>query len=523
MDSAGLRYGLAFLLGALASLAFSPTYILPLFVVAFTGLLALLERSQRPLHGLWLGWSFGFGHFAFGLFWIVESFKAHPSIPDAMGPPAVLLLAAVMALYPGLAGFLHRRLRLYGIAGLVGLAVLWSIGEWLRGHLFTGFPWNPAAAVWTASTVLMQPLALVGTYGLGFLTIMIAASPALLISRARPRRAFLAPLSGLLLVAVAALYGGLRLNRHPTEWVADVTLRIVQPNISQRDKWDRSKEREHFARYLSLSQRLGFPDGRLVIIWPETAITDYFFDREQGRRALVARMLPPGGLLLSGAPRAIEDANGDLKPANSFMAIDHQGQILDIYDKRHLVPFGEYLPLRPVLSRLGIDALAASDMDFLSGPSLKHFEIPGLPSFTPLICYEIIFPNAVTPESGPRPGFLVNVTNDAWFGSSVGPWQHLAQARMRAVEEGLPIVRAAGTGISAVIDPYGRLLRTIPLEQLGVIDSSLPAAIAVAPFQARNRSVVFPLLIILGSISVWLCRFASFGRISRPKGKREAA
>lgn len=513
---------LSFGCGALAALAFAPIYLLPLFALGLTGLLALLERRERPCGGFLIGWSFGFGHFAVGFYWITESFKAHPAMPDALGPPAVLLLAAGMAIYPGLVGWAHRKMRLSGFAALFGFATLWAAAEWLRGHLFTGFPWNPAAAIWTVSTVLMQPLALFGTYGLGAITAFIAASPALLVSPARPKRAAFAPLAGLLLIGLGAAGGSLRLASHPTLFVEDMTLRLVQPNIDQREKWDRDKEREHFARYLSLSQRLPWPGGHVLLVWPETAITDYFFDREIGRRALIARLLPPGAMLVSGVPRAVEGPDGRLLPANSVMAVASDGQIAGIYDKRHLVPFGEYLPARRILARFGLDALAAAGEDFIAGESLMTIAEPGFPAFTPLICYEIVFPGAVLPEDGARPDLLVNVTNDAWFGNSVGPYQHFAQARMRAVEEGLPIARAAGTGISGIIDPWGRMVRKIGLQTLGVIDSPLPRA-AEKPFLARNRGLVFPALLALGCILTALAAYATERRNPGPASTRQAA
>jgi len=479
-----LEWSAALGLGALAALAFAPHYLVVLLAIGLSGLVWLIGRARSPGRAFFLGWWFGLGHFAVGFAWITESFANQPATPDALGPPAVLALAAGMALYPGLACWATRKLGYRGLAGLVVFAAAWTAAEWLRGHLLTGFPWNPIAAAWAAWPAMLQPLALLGSYGLGFFTVLVAAAPALLLPPLGSWRAWPLPVAAVVLLGLWGGWGALRLAEHPPSANADVTVRLVQANIPQAQKWRDELRRKHFADYLSLSGTLAPPEGRLIVVWPETAVTDYRFDQRPGRRALAARMLPENGYLVTGAPRVTESQTGRPQPANSLFVIDSTGRIAGQYDKHHLVPFGEYLPLRGMLGRLGLDKLVPGAADFHAGHGLRTLQVPGLPAFSPLICYEAIFAGAVARDDA-RPEALVNITNDAWFGSDSGPYQHFAQARMRSVEEGLPLVRAAQTGISAVMDPVGRIETRIPLLTRGAADTALPEPLPKATAYAR--------------------------------------
>ncbi|WP_281299996.1 MULTISPECIES: apolipoprotein N-acyltransferase [unclassified Iodidimonas] len=506
------RWAVLFLLGALSSFAFAPFYILPVLWISFPLFLLIVMGADRGRGAFIDGWFFGFGAFAIGLRWIVQSFANQPSVPDAMGPPAVLLLAAVLALYPALAAALSWRFAPKGPLGLVFFALAFILMEWLRGHLFTGFPWNPISAIWTVWTPMMQPLALIGPYGLGFLTMMLILTPLGFSPRFRGRRLWFYPALMLVLLIIWGGYGMWRLDQHPTKRDGTITVRLVQANIPQKQKWDRALRRAHFADYLALSDGLPPPEGRLLVIWPETAITDPFFDRSPGGRALVARMLPDDGILLAGSLRVEASPDAGQKAYNSLFAFDSKGGLPGFYDKHHLVPFGEYLPARGLLSALGLEKLAGGMFDISKGPGPQTLAIEGLPVISPLICYEVIFPGALRPRGG-EAGLLVNITNDAWFGMSSGPHQHFAQSRMRAVEQGLPLLRSAGTGISAVVDPLGRVLTEIRLGQRGVSDSALPLKLDGKTTYARIGD--WPLWIGLIGVVLFLMirkntRFAGF-------------
>jgi len=505
-----LRWSIALATGALSALAFAPVYALPLLPLSLPVLWWLITSSDRARSAAVLGWWFGLGHFTLGSYWIIESFANQPAAPDWQGPPAVLALAAYLALYPALACAVTRYANRRGVSGLLVFAAAWGAAEWLRGHLLTGYPWNPLAAVWSVSPVAMQPLALVGAYAVSTLTVLLASAPALLLPMMggwRENRLWLGALP--LAAALWTGYGLYRLDHYANQPKTDLTLRLVQPNIPQREKWNEELRRQHFVDYIALSEMLGPPEGPLLVVWPETAVTDYYFDRQPSRRALAARMLPEGGFLATGAPRVIETGNASRAPANSLLVIDDAGRLEAVYDKHHLVPFGEYLPFRRLIEPLGLDKLTPGAVDFAAGPGPRTIKVPGLPGFSPLICYEVIFPGDVVASDGPRPDFLLNVTNDAWFGDGSGPHQHFAQARMRAVEEGLPLVRAAQTGISAVIDPLGRVLTRIRLEARGTVEATLPGALPKNTSYARFGDIFFAFLLLSILVSSILTRKSS--------------
>jgi len=502
-----LRWTTALAAGAISAFAFAPVYAVPLLLVAIPTLLWLAVTSDRARTAGLVGWWFGLGHFAVGSYWIIESFANQPAVPNWQGPPAVLALAAYLALYPALACAFTRHWPRPGIAGLIIFAAAWGGAEWLRGHLLTGFPWNPLSAVWSSWPAMMQPLAVMGSYALSLLTALLSAAPALLLPRFGGWRAnrkwLIVLLAGL---ALWAGFGAHRLDRHGEMPKADLVLRLVQPNIPQREKWQDELRRQHFADYIAQSEMLSAPEARLLVVWPETAVTDYYFDRQPSRRALAARMLPDGGYLTTGAPRVLEAPSGETALANSLLVLDDDGRLQARYDKQHLVPFGEYLPFRDLLRPLGLDKLAPGAVDFLAGPGPRTIEVDGLPAFSPLICYEVIFPGEVVFASGRRPAFLLNITNDAWFGNGSGPYQHFAQARMRTVEEGLPLVRAAQTGISAVVDPLGRVQARIGLERRGTIDALLPAALSKPTPYAKFGDISFAILLLLSMLVIILTR-----------------
>jgi apolipoprotein N-acyltransferase len=384
-------------------------------------------------------------------------------------------------LFTGLGVALARSLWTQGPLRVLTLAAALTCSEWLRGHVLTGFPWNAFGYALTSPLALAQSASVLGIWGLTFIAVAVFASPAVLADEVKGRR--WAPVLGAIAVLAAlALFGAVRLALNPTETVDGVRLRIMQPNLQQDVKFNYSAKNEVMRRYVELSERVTGPGAGLgsatVLVWPESAFP-FFLTREPDALAAIAKMLPPATVLITGAARAAESVPGvqGLRAYNSIYVIDHNGSILSIYDKLHLVPFGEYLPFQNDLERLGLMQLTKVQGGFLAGDRRRRIAVPGAPAMLPLLCYEVIFPGEAVPR-GERPGWLLNLTNDAWFGISSGPYQHLQQARVLAIEEGLPLVRAANSGVSAVVDPFGRVLRSLPLGSEGVLDSALPRPIA---------------------------------------------
>jgi apolipoprotein N-acyltransferase len=465
--------GAALLAGALTGLAMPPWYWLPLGVVGIVAFVWLWDTADTVRTALLRGWAWGTGYFVVGSYWMIEAFFVPPADFAALGPPAVIGLAAVLGLYPGAAAGAARwaALRWPMLGGryrrLILLALAWMIAEWLRGHLFTGFPWNPLAHVFGFATPLLQGASVVGVYGLSAFTFLILAAPA------AGWRAITAALAALVLAGMGGLLAMSSAAGGPAT-AAGPLLRIVQPNISQSEKWLPQTRARHMAKLIDLSRRDGF-DRVAAVIWPETAVP---FIVEPGSLGLpmLAKAAPPGGYLLAGAPRMADRPQDEVW--NSLLVITPEGAVVDHYDKVHLVPFGEYIPwhkqITPLAGFLGRGSFEAGD-------SFATLRIGRLPPFSPIICFEAIFPGAVT-GPGERPLWLLNVTNDAWFGTSSGPYQHLVSARLRAIEEGLPMIRAANTGISAVVDAFGNVLASLDMDREGIIDHVLPPARSITPY-----------------------------------------
>jgi apolipoprotein N-acyltransferase len=377
------------------------------------------------------------------------------------------------------------------------LAAAWTLLEILRGHVLTGFPWNLVGYVWADSLAMLQVASLVGAYGLTFWTALVAAWPALIAdSDVPPRRRAITVLGVILLLPALIWVGGeARLASLPTagtDAVPGVRLRLVQPAIAQQLKWLEDQRLANARTHLAMTVTPGF-EQITHVIWPETAMS-YFLDHEPELRQAIAAVTPKGGAVLTGTLRAEpRTETAPFRVWNSLQGVDPKGNVVVSYDKFHLVPFGEYVPLRWLLP---IDKITPGMTDFSAGPGPKTLEVPGAPPVSPLICYEAIFPGAVT-EDGKRPGWLLNVTNDAWFGESAGPYQHFFSARVRAVEEGLPLVRAANTGISAVIDPYGRIVGRLGLGQRGVLDAPLPVALAPTLFSRTGSWPVIAIVLLI--------------------------
>lgn len=513
----------AFIAGAGGSLALAPFHFVPVLFISFTLLTWLLDgvgpaagwRSWRAAAAI--GWWFGFGFFLTGLYWIGFALTVDAESFGHFIPVAVLALPAGLALFSAAAALIARLAWSCGPERILILAQCWSVSEWLRGHIFTGFPWNLSGNVWAADYLpllaIAQGAAILGVYGLGLITVILAALPALLAdTKASAWRIAIPAGCGVALVLAMAAWGNARLQQNPPGDVAGVRLRIVQPNIEQAAKWQPKQRAAIFRRLIELSAAPTLIPGAPPpshVIWPEAA-TPFFLLQSEAALAQMSRLVPPTGAVISGAPRLGTPSGADDAPVyNSVVVVDGDGHVPAIYDKAHLVPFGEYLPFPEIFAAAGFKKLTVDLGSFASGPGPQTLTAPGLPPFSPLICYEAIFPGQAVDQNH-RPGWLLNVTNDAWFGDSGGPYQHLSQARMRAIEQGLPLVRAANTGISALFDAYGRRRASLALNVQGVIDTPLPGALA-ATLYTRWGDYVYALLLFLIASAVLALRFAPGG------------
>jgi apolipoprotein N-acyltransferase len=505
------RAAIAFVAGIVSVLALEPFNLWPVLFLTFPVLVWLVDGSAA---GRWsgtitagiAGWCFGFGYFVAGLYWIGYAFLVDAKQFGWLLPVAVSGLPAYLAIYTGLSLAAARLIWARGPSRILALAAMMTVGEWLRGHLLSGFPWNTFGYALTNPLVLAQSVSLVGIWGLTFIAVAVFSTPALLADERtdtpHPRRPLIA---GVLLLAAFAAYGALRLQMNPTAYVRDVKLRIMQPNLQQDQKFNYSAKDAVMARYLRLSDRVTGPQSNGArdvthLIWPESAFP-FFLTREPDALAQIAGLISPKTELITGAIRAPEDASAaNPRAYNSVYVIDPDGSIHGVYDKVHLVPFGEYLPFQSFLEKFGLRNLTKQVGGFLSGDRRRAMDVPGAPKMLPLICYEAIFPGAAVPR-GERPGWLVNVTNDGWFGISSGPYQHFQQSRALAIAQGLPLVRAANTGISGVIDPFGRIVASLPLGVEGVLDSALPVA-ASPPLQTAFGDYALILFLVVSLIFV---------------------
>ena len=502
---AGSRTGLAIALGsgALAACALPPFFLVPLLLVSLPLLLWLLAGASGPSRAGFIGFVFGMGHHIVGLYWISHSLLIDPWRHGWLIPLFVGGLAAILAVFSGLAAAAARSLAgRKPLALLLAFAAFWTFGEWLRGWVFTGFPWNLLGSVWLWSDPMVQLASVTGAWGLSLLTLLALGAPAILGEATAPRwqRIAAVPIACLLLGATF-LFGSGRLAGSAPASVDNVMLRLVQPNIPQTLKWDANLAQDHVLKLIRMSVAGDAPHQITDVIWPETAVP-FALERSPGLANALTAAVPPAGLLITGIPR-VSQTNGGPAWHNSMVALDGTGAVRASFDKFHLVPFGEYVPIRWIP---GVDRIAPGETDFSPGPGPRTLELPGLPPVSPLICYEVIFPGAVV-DSAARPAWLLNITNDAWFGLSTGPHQHFASARLRAVEEGLPLVRVANTGISGVVDPYGRVLAKLELGREGVIDAPLPRALPPTPYARFGDWIAGSIMLMVLVFAVAARRF----------------
>ncbi len=515
-DSAAvLRYPklLALAAGALSATGFAPLGAWPVTLVCFALLIHLVAAAPNWRGAFWRTWLFGLGHFTVGLNWIAHAFTYQDTMPHWFGYGAVVALSLYLAVFPAVGALTayafsrSSRAKSRGVSPTSGqrpstalgtselgivllLSAAWIATEWLRATLFTGFAWNPLAAIFVP---WLTPAArIVGTYGVSGLIVLLAGALWLLARRTwMPAAAIVAALA---IVPLPAILGSAPIAH------SGPRVRVVQPNVSQDEKQDVEAQAAHIQQLVRLSGPPG--DSPRLLLWPEAAIDNgYLLEEEPGLRRFVAKALGPNDVLLTGGIALEYDRQGRaIGGRNSVFAMGPDTRIYARYDKAHLVPYGEYLPMRAILTPLGLSRLVPGELDFWPGPGPQTFAIPGVGPIGFQICYEIIFSGQVV-DPAYRPIFVFNPSNDAWFGSW-GPPQHLAQARLRALEEGMTIVRATPTGISAVIAPNGRLEASIGLGKQGVLDARLPAPLPPTPFVRYGTLLPALLALILVALGV---------------------
>ncbi|HLL27242.1 MAG TPA: apolipoprotein N-acyltransferase [Xanthobacteraceae bacterium] len=516
LSSGWQRRLIAISAGALSALAMAPYNLWPVLAITLPVFVWLLDGTGTGRAGLVSafasGWWFGFGYFLAGLYWIGLAFLVEADRFAWLLPVAVMGLPAYLAFFTGFGAVIARLLWTPGPSRIFAFALGLGIAEWLRGHVLTGFPWNSFGYALAAVPAFAQAASLVGLWGLTFIALAVFASPAALTDRPEAtRRPWLPIAIAAIVLAAVGGYGLHRLATIETGFVEGAKLRIMQPNLPQDQKFQASAKHAILDRYTSISDRATAPGTQGMhdvthLFWPESAFP-FFLEQEADALARIADLLRGGAVLVTGAAR-LEEArppSNEARVYNSIRVIGSDGAIIATTDKVHLVPFGEYLPFQDLLERIGLEQLTRVRGGFAAAPRLRALSIPRLPLAAPLVCYEAIFPGDVIPE-GPRPAWMLNVSNDAWFGMSAGPYQHFAQARLRTIEEGLPLVRATNNGISAVVDPLGRIVNELPLGQDGVLDSRLPLPIA-PPFYARyHEAGALMLAALFGAIAIFARR-----------------
>lgn len=517
------RLALAFGAGAVTALAFAPTHMAPVLLLTFPLLFVLLEpeTSKTAVRAFWTAWAFGFGFHIVGLHWIGNAFLVQADVFAWALPFAVTLLPAGLAIFFGLAGVavaLAWRRALWRPVAFI-LAV--TLAEWLRSVVLTGFPWNVVGYALAWPLELMQAIAFVGLHGLTVLCLVIALSPFLVWRAAHRlwgmpvRAAALAVATAIVPLATLFILGAMRLQAIEIATLPDVRLRLVQPSIDQTEKWQPQKQAEIFQKHLDMTRGGADAPGSAAplegagvthILWAEAAMPFRPLESDYALSKL-AKIVPDGVPLIAGVLRSEPPARGMAAAGaqrnvfNSAVVFDTDAKATSVYDKYHLVPFGEYLPFPALFELIGFETLVRQRGGFT--PAIgrrKPISIPGLPPVEMLICYEAIFPNEVAAGFN-RPGLLINLTNDGWFGDLTGPYQHFHQTRARAVEQGLPLVRVSNNGVSAVIGPAGRLHGPIlSLNAVAIVDVDVPQAIAptlYAEWRALPALLIIALILLV--------------------------
>ncbi len=544
-----LFYVQAMVLGALSGLALPPFAIPLVLFITFPGLFTLLDRLKPSFNfqTFATGWWFGFGFFVVGLYWITYALHVDWLKFFWLIPFSLFGIPAILAIYIGLVTSITTRIAPQGLARCFVFAVLWTGAEWIRGHYLFAFPWNLIGYTWDQLPSFLQLTAFTGIYGVSLLTVLLATIPKLWGEAHKNRKA--QALVGITLIVTLTVWGGLGYQRiiYAPSKPTGYQIRLVQPNVDQKLKWHTDTRQAQFFHLLKLSGKPFKDDQQTtprIIIWPESAIT-FFLDEHQAARNLIAQELPENSILLTGSPRRTFADKDPFILWNSMFALGNKGEIIGVYDKFHLVPFGEYLPLRKLLPN--IPKITEGTVDYSAARGPQTLELPGIPPVSPLICFEGIFPGEVKydytcdslrygqEKTNERPErtevyvrtarevltnpeleiaqvyrkaqWLLNITNDAWYGNTSGPYQHFASIRVRAIEEGLPMVRVANSGISGIIDAVGRIEQTIGFNETGILDAYLPAPIPHPTIYAQyGDRGLWVMMVIFSLLGLWYRR-----------------
>lgn len=477
---------ISFLSGALAVAALPPINILPLMFISLGILIFQIADAKNTKQAFLRGWLWGLGYFMVGLYWINVALTVDWPRFAWLIPLCAIGLPAVVALYAGLAAagtyvaanFTPRP----RLAVILLFPIIWTLTEILRGHALSGFPWNSIGTAFTDFSALFQILSVIGIYGAGFVICLITSLGLAAFESPQHQKKWMG--AAVLIVIAVAVFGALRLEQK-MDVQRTVNVRIVQPNISQEQKWDPASRQENFGKLLLPTAQPAelIPD---LVVWPEASIPYLLSEVPEARQA-IGNYLPRGATLTAGTIR--RDPNGQY--FNSVEYLNSRGEITNHYDKFHLVPFGEYVPFGKYIPLPVVTAFSGLGR----GPG-PQTQIANNIKISPLVCYEAIFPGEVTNPNN-HPDLLVNVTNDGWYGNTIGPYQHLAQARARAVEEGIPLVRSANTGISAIVDRYGRVQKSLPYGEDGLIDSSVMIS-PERPLSANGGFYLYLALLMAG-------------------------
>ena len=487
--------------GWIAAFAMPPHSLWPLMFAGLSALYYFYSRTATAAQAFGTGFFFALGYFVTGLWWIGNALLVEGNEFAWVWPISVVGLPTLLALFTGTYLAIARLLAPpTSLHGFFAFAFFLTFSEWARGNAFTGFPWNLYGYVWADHLPMAQAAHFVGAYGLTFISVVWAASPLFLLKWPATTRKRFAGLV-LLVASLAATFalGRYRLANHPTELDDKTGVVVVQPNIAQVMKWDPAALQENFETGLRLSANASFDGGpveNIFIVWPETAISPSVYSSEANMaaiRTMLAGYRNANSFFVTGVLRREQKPDGDLAYGNSIVYLNENLEALGVYDKTHLVPFGEFIPLQNWIPLKPVAAFKG----FERGHGATTFPSSGARAFTPLICYEVIFADQVTPKTGPRPSWIVNVTNDGWYGDSAGPYQHFAQTRLRAIEEGIPVVRSANTGISGVIDSYGRVVAKADIFEQTALAVRLPTALPNKnPWWPWAVQILLPLIAI---------------------------
>lgn len=518
------RAAVSFLAGAFATLALPPFDFAAAAFVPFVLLLLLIEgATAAPNAGFFrrlsptfmIGWWFGFGYFTAGLWWLGNALLVEAESFAWAIPLAVLLLPAFLALFFGFAAALARIIWTDGIGAAAALGFGFGVAEWLRGFLFTGFPWNPVGHMAMPAPVLMQSASIIGVEGMNALAVFFFALPAVLLLGRHMK-------TGMLLFVILASahvgFGYFRLSHETVARKDAVVVRIVQPSVGQSEKWDNKARDAIFSKLISLSAAPGKPADTkpALIIWPETAIP-FLMNENPAAYSAIGGLLESGQYLLAGAVRQEGDRNSgeEVRYYNSLLVFGDNGEVVTAADKEHLVPFGEYLPMRSLLMSLGLSEVANVHGGFSAGAGRTNIALANGLKLNPLICYEAIFPRSIEAAGG-RADIMINVTNDAWYGRTPGPYQHLRFAQLRAVEQGLPLLRVANNGISANIDSYGKIVDALPLDEVATMDIHVAASLQPTPYDLYGGvsfSFILLSLVAIAGLTILRARSRIFSAI----------